>query len=117
MIVRRLLAAATLLVAGTAAGAARQDSVDGKSAAQPAPAPPVPVPPAPPPQPFAPLPRMERAPTIEAGGFLSREDWWRCDGYPAADRRHDGMSRYSNLLVTVAPARMTPRFGRAAPRR
>lgn len=110
MIVRRLLAAATLLVAGTAASAAQQDSVAGSGTAEPVPLP-SPAPPAPPPT-FVPLPRTERAPTIEAGGFLSREDWWRCDGYAAADRRHDGMSRYSDLIVNVVPARMTPRFSR-----
>lgn len=105
MIVRRLLAAATLLVAGTSAGAVQQDGTP-----KPAPLPSA-APPAPPP-PFVTQPGAERTPIIEAGGFLSREEWWRCDGYAAADRRHDGMSRYSDLIVNVAPARTTPRFGR-----
>ncbi len=111
MIIRRLLAAATMLVAGTAASASQQGAVAGSGTAGPVPQP-SPAPPAPPPPPTL-RPQSERTPTIEAGGFLSREEWWRCDGYSAADRRYDGMSRYSDLIVNIVPARTTPRFGRA----
>jgi tetratricopeptide (TPR) repeat protein len=54
----------------------------------------------------------ERAPVIEAGGFLSRGEWPRCDGFSAPGKRHDGMTKYADLFVNATPSRVTPRFGR-----
>jgi hypothetical protein len=108
MFVQRSIALA-LLLAGVAPAAVAQP------ATSPPPAPPVAVPPpvlyAPPPPSMAP-PVAERAPVIEAGGFLSRGEWPRCDGFSAPGKRHDGMTKYADLFVNATPSRVTPRFGR-----
>jgi hypothetical protein len=74
--------------------------------------PPPPPPPPPPASLRAPAAAyVQTKPTIEAGGFLSREDWWRCDGYNPPDRRSDAMTSVRNLLVSAEASRSQPRIG------
>lgn len=108
-----------MLLAGTAPAAFAQ-TVNDKELNGPVPDEPLSPPtvraPMPPPAPPSPPPPPRRAtpisPTIEAGGFLSREFWWACDGYSPPAGRQDGVAGVRTLLATAESNRTQPALGR-----